>query len=253
MRLVRAGRRHCTVELGTLTVTALLDRETEAAHEPLRDADGGPVTGSAARFPARAFAVQGPGGCLMIDSGGGGTLGAAMTEAGISPNAVSVLALTHTHAGHIGGFLDGQGGRAFPNATRLFVAVEELGIFRQTAGMWPLLPLLMPLEQGDGVFPGVSAINAPGHSPGHMAYLADGRLLIWGDLVHDAGVQFAAPDIGWHSDADPVGARASRKALMEQAVEAGWLVAGAHLPAPGIGWIERDGAGYAFRPLRGIS
>jgi hypothetical protein len=36
---------------------------------------------------------------------------------------------------------------------------------------------------------------------------------------------------------------------MEQAVEAGWIVAGAHLPGPGIGRIERQGRGYAFHPV----
>jgi glyoxylase-like metal-dependent hydrolase (beta-lactamase superfamily II) len=107
----------------------------------------------------------------------------------------------------------------------------------------------MPLEQGDGPMRGVTAINAPGHSPGHMAFLVEGRLLIWGDLVHHAAVQFARPEVTWAYDDDPEQARASRLALMEQAVEAGWIVAGAHLPHPGIGRIERDGTGYAFFPV----
>jgi hypothetical protein len=55
--------------------------------------------------------------------------------------------------------------------------------------------------------------------------------------------------VTWAHDDDPAAARASRLALMEQAVEAGWIVAGAHLPHPGIGRIERDGAGYAFFPV----
>jgi glyoxylase-like metal-dependent hydrolase (beta-lactamase superfamily II) len=96
---------------------------------------------------------------------------------------------------------------------------------------------------------GVTAINAPGHSPGHMAFLVEGRLLIWGDIVHHAAVQFARPDVTWAFDEDPAQARRSRLALMEQAVTAGWLVAGAHLPDPGIGRIERAGGGYAFRPV----
>jgi glyoxylase-like metal-dependent hydrolase (beta-lactamase superfamily II) len=115
--------------------------------------------------------------------------------------------------------------------------------------MIPVLPRLMPLEQGDGPMRGVVAINAPGHSPGHMAFLVDGRLLIWGDIVHHAAVQFARPEVTWAYDDDQGQARASRQALMAKAVEEGFVVAGAHLPDPGVGRIERDGVGYAFRPL----
>ena len=107
---------------------------------------------------------------------------------------------------------------------------------------------LLPLEQGDGPMIGVTAINAPGHSAGHMAFLVEGRLLIWGDLVHNI-LQFQRPEIGWKHDEDLALARASRRALMDQAIEAGWLVGGAHLPGQGIGRIERAGAAYAFRPV----
>jgi hypothetical protein len=54
--------------------------------------------------------------------------------------------------------------------------------------------------------------------------------------------------VTWAFDDDPGLARSNRLAVMEQAVEAGWIVAGAHLPGPGIGRIARDGAGYAFHP-----
>jgi hypothetical protein len=61
-------------------------------------------------------------------------------------------------------------------------------------------------------------------------------------------VQFARPDVTWVFDDDQALARRSRLALMAQAAEAGWLVAGAHLPHPGIGWISAEGRGFAFHP-----
>lgn len=251
MRIARAGRLFLTVELGEMAVTMLSDGETRL---PGRFLTGAGVAGEIP-IPVRAFLVQGPEGCLLIDTGaadqwqaGLGLLPEAMAEAGIRAGEVTALALTHPHTDHVSGLVDGDGGLAFPNAERLFVAVEDLMAVRANPRLRPLHPRLMPLEQGDGPIRGVTAVNAPGHTAGHMAYLVEGRLLIWGDLVHHAEVQFPRPEITWHHDADPDLARASRLQLMEQAVEAGWLVAGAHLPAPGIGRIERSGRGYSFHP-----
>lgn len=266
MRILRQTPLTLTVELDRLVVTMLLDGETTMPSAHLRDAagealsavglEGADFVGDRLRLPVRAFLVRGPQGVLLIDTGASnawhpslGRLPEALREADADPREVTVVALTHTHVDHCAGLVDRDRGLAFPNAPRIFIAVEELMTFRADPRMIPVLPRLMALEQGDGVFPGVTAINAPGHTPGHMAYLVEGRLLIFGDLVHHAAVQFAAPDVTWAEDADPARARVSRRLLLAQAVEAGWLVAGAHLPHPGIGWVEASGAGYAFRPV----
>lgn len=264
MRILRETGLTLTVELGALTVIMLSDGETLMPADCLRAPDrapDGPALGQdlvagELRLPVRAFLVRGPGGALLIDAGaagawhpGLGRLPEALGEAGVGRGEVTAIALTHPHVDHVAGLVDAGGGAAFPNAARVFVAVEDLMAVRADPRLLPILPLLVPLEQGDGPLPGVTAINAPGHTAGHMAYLVEGRLLIWGDLVHNAAVQFPRPEIGWCHDDDPACARASRLALMEQAVEAGWLVAGAHLPDPGIGRIGRQGGGYAFHPL----
>jgi glyoxylase-like metal-dependent hydrolase (beta-lactamase superfamily II) len=264
MRILRETQLSMTVELGELTVTMLSDGETGMPLTHLRGEDGTPlaelggadVVEGKLRLPVRAFLVQGPEGCLLIDTGAAdawhpvlGRLAEAMAEAGVGANEVTLVALTHTHVDHLSGLVDSDGGAAFPNAARIFVATEELTAFRAEPRMIPVVARLVPLEQGDGPMRGVTAINAPGHSPGHMAFLVEGRLLIWGDLVHHAYVQFARPEVTWVFDDDQPQARASRLALMAQAVKAGWLVAGAHMPDPGIGRIERAGTGYAFYPV----
>ncbi len=266
MRILRETGLSLTVELGELTVTMLSDGETAMPLTHLRGPDGAALHADELasadlvegklHLPVRAFLVRGRDGCLLIDSGAAdawhpvlGRLAEAMAEAGVGANEVTAVALTHTHVDHISGLVGADGGAAFPNATRIFVATEELADFRAEPRMIPVLQRLVPLEQGDGPLRGVTAINAPGHSPGHMAFLVEGRLLIWGDLVHHASVQFARPEVTWAFDSDQSGARASREALMAQAVEAGWLIAGAHLPQSGIGRIERHGTGYAFHPV----
>lgn len=261
MRVVRETARSLTVELGDLAVTMLLDGETVMPADCLRGPDGafdrygpGDLVEGKLPLPVRAFLVQGRDGCLLIDAGAGtawhkglGQLGAALAEAGSGPQEVTVVALTHTHIDHLSGLVDEDGGLAFPKAERVFVATEELMAFRAEPRMIPVLPRLMPLEQGDGPLPGVVAVNAPGHSPGHMAFLVEGRLLIWGDLVHHP-LQFAQPGVTWKFDENPDEARATRTALFERILREGWLVAGAHLPHPGIGRLERAGEAYAFHP-----
>ncbi len=260
MRVVRDTPLSLTVELGELSVTMLLDGDTTMPADCLRGPDGfhlgpGDLVGGRLPLPVRAFLVRGSAGCLLIDAGAGrawhkglGRLGEALAEAGSGPQEVTVVALTHTHIDHLSGLVDEDGGLAFSNADRVYVATEELMAFRDEPRMIPVQPRLMPLEQGDGPLPGVVAVNAPGHSPGHMAFLVEGRLLIWGDLVHHP-VQFARPDVTWKFDEDPPQAKATRASLFERIIVEGWLVAGAHLPHPGVGRLERAGASYRFHPV----
>lgn len=263
MRVVRETALSLTVELQELAVTMLLDGETVMPPDCLRGPEGTgladlapqDLAGGKLPLPVRAFLVRGQAGCLLIDAGAGrawhkglGQLGAALAEAGSGPQEVDLVALTHTHIDHLSGLVDDDGGLAFPNAERVFVATEELMAFRAEPRMIPVLPRLMPLEQGDGPLPGVVAVNAPGHSPGHMAFLVEGRLLIWGDLVHHP-LQVRRPEVTWKFDEDPQEARTTRAGLFDRVLAEGWLVAGAHLPHPGIGRLERQGAAFAFHPV----
>jgi glyoxylase-like metal-dependent hydrolase (beta-lactamase superfamily II) len=266
MRIVRRGKLFLETEIEDLRVIALSDGFARLDLSRLRGPDGQPLTDAELtgvpqddgklRLEVHAFLVRGQAGTLLIDAGSGsawhtttGLLMQALNEAGVDAAEVTQIALTHTHIDHIGGLVGADRSRTFPYAERIFVPTEALGLFRGEGRMAPVLDLVMPLEQGDGPMPGVVALNAPGHEAGHMAFLVEGRLLIWGDLVHVPSLQFGRPEVTWEFDADPTLAAETRLALFRRAVEAGLMVAGAHLDFPPIGHLVRTNAGYAFRVI----
>ncbi|MBQ0943038.1 hypothetical protein KAK07_06800 [Ideonella sp. 4Y16] len=90
------------------------------------------------------------------------------------------------------------------------------------------------------------------HTPGHSAFLfsAKGRqLLVWGHVVHSHAVQFAHPEVSLEFDVDQKQVIATRKALFQRAAQAGWQIAGAHLPFPGLGRIRKDPKGCTWVPV----
>jgi glyoxylase-like metal-dependent hydrolase (beta-lactamase superfamily II) len=103
---------------------------------------------------------------------------------------------------------------------------------------------------------GVSAHLAPGHTPGHTCWLVQSggqSLLAWGDLIHIAHIHLPSPHIAMEYDLDPIDAKQSRLRVLDWVATDNVAVAGAHLPAPGIGAIVRDGNGYAYEPDRWVT
>ncbi len=101
------------------------------------------------------------------------------------------------------------------------------------------------------MLPGIEAILAPGHTPGHTAYRVQSgekSLLIWGDVVHLPAIQLARPEAGVSFDVDGAMAAATRKRILDQAAADRSLVAGMHLEFPALGSVRRDGAGFAWGP-----
>jgi hypothetical protein len=78
-------------------------------------------------------------------------------------------------------------------------------------------------QKGD-VFPGVTAIPCPGHTPGHTSFLISSgneQLLIWGDTVHVPEIQTARPEVCMEFDTDPDAAAVTR-----WRVSTGWRLTG---------------------------
>ncbi|MFP3427865.1 MBL fold metallo-hydrolase, partial [Pseudoalteromonas sp. SIMBA_162] len=63
-----------------------------------------------------------------------------------------------------------------------------------------------PFEQGDELLMGIVAQDTHGHTPGHASFMLnsdDDSMLVWGDVVHNYGVQFADPSVTIEFDSDP--------------------------------------------------
>ena len=102
------------------------------------------------------------------------------------------------------------------------------------------------------VVPGLRAVAAHGHTPGHAVYVLDSegkRLVLIGDLIHVGSVQLASPGITIGFDSDEKQARAQRLKLFKQFAQDGNLVAASHLPFPAVGRLRVVGSGFAWDPL----
>lgn len=218
------------------------------------------------------FLLSVDGKLVLIDSGWGpegrvrGTALAELAKIGVRPELIDYVLLTHLHSDHISGLLaDGQA--VFPNASVLASKPEvdfwmdEATLENATYTDGAMLAHKISeayagrfdtFDFGGTVLPGVEAVSATGHTPGHTAFLVGlghNRVLIAGDFVHAAALQFAQPDECANYDMDPEQAAHSRRALMQMAVEQKLVLGGMHIPFSGLGTVAADGNGYEFTPL----
>ena len=214
---------------------------------------------------------------VLIDTGAAGLFGptlgklaANLKHAGYQPEQVDEIYITHIHPDHVGGLMAGDQ-LAFPNAVvradkhdagfwlsqaNLDKAPDDSKGFFQGA-MASLNPYVKagkfkPFDGDTELVPGVKAVASYGHTAGHTIYVVQSKgqkLVLWGDLMHVAAVQFENPAVTIKFDTDSKAAAAQRKKAYRDAARHGYLVAGAHLSFPGIGRLRAEGKGYAWLPV----
>lgn len=275
-------------QLGDFEVTALFDGAIELETKLLKNAQPQELNALLARMfvgnpkmqtAVNAYLINTGKHLVLVDTGAAklfgpalGNIAANLKAAGYGLDQVDTVVLTHLHADHMGGLNDAAGQPIFPKA-RVYAAqadhdfwLSEQAAAAAPEAMRPFFKLSRDsaapyiargqwatFAPGSEIVPGISAVQAKGHTPGHTAFAvtSQGRkLLIWGDLVHAHGVQFAKPGVSIEFDVDQKQAIATRKALMQEAAASKVLVAGMHLPFPGIGHVRAEGKGrYAWVPL----
>ncbi len=213
---------------------------------------------------------------VLVDTGAAGLFGptlgklmASLKAAGYQPEQIDDVMITHLHPDHVGGLMAGDK-RAFPNAV-VHVAKAEAdfwlsadnmkkapaemqSMFQQaTAALTPYSKAdkLKTFEGDTELVPGIKTLATPGHTPGHTLYAVESKgqkLVLWGDLMHLAAVQFADPSVTIQFDSDSKAAAAQRQKAYADAAKQGYWVAAAHLPFPGIGHVSAEGKGYVWFP-----
>ena len=210
------------------------------------------------------FLIKAPGRNILVDTAFGGPIFEKMEKLGVKPEQVDAVLLTHLHGDHIGG-LHKDGSPLFPNA-KIYLENRERNYFTRTAVNQAAVAALNAYGSNVITFnaralssspreilPGIRAVASYGHTPGHTAFLVENsgeRLIIAGDFLHIALVQFPRPDLSATFDVDQRAAAASRTQIMDYAARNRIPVGGMHIVYPGIGNVEADGSGYRFIPVR---
>lgn len=272
-----------SIRVGDITVTALNDGQFEASTALLNgvseDAAAAAEAGAFRAMPPRitisSFLLDIAGKKVLVDAGCGTAFGPNMGKSrdrlatlGLQPADIATILVTHAHVDHVSGLVDAHGAAYFPNAEIVVNGLETAfwlddaraaaapdaakGAFATAQGaLRPYAARTRTVSHGQEGIAGVTCHHLPGHTPGHSGWLlASGAdtLLIWGDVVHLPGIQFALPEAGLAFDTDSDEARTSRRRALDMAATDKLLVAGMHLDFPTFGHVVKAGTGYAFVP-----
>ena len=211
---------------------------------------------------------------VLVDTGAGdlapttGRLMQNLLGVRIGPEEIDTVILTHGHPDHIGGNIDTVGRPAFPNARyimwkddwdfwtseeaeqKLDEHVRDILVKIAREKLPPIQKKIEILDREQEIVPGIRALAAPGHTPGHMALeiSSEGQLLI---CIADAALHsIHLKQLDWHAaiDFDPDQAVRTRRRILNRAGNQKALILAFHFPFPGLGHVEQKGYGWLWQP-----
>jgi glyoxylase-like metal-dependent hydrolase (beta-lactamase superfamily II) len=214
---------------------------------------------------------------VLIDTGNGpspdgavGRLFPNLAAAGVKPEDIDIVVLSHLHPDHINGLRTKTGDIAFTNASIIAPDTEwafwmsdenmakattpiDKNYFANTRKILGGLEKRIDRYQWkQDVGPGITAIATPGHTPGHTSFvIASGgkSMLVQSDVTNIPEFFLQNPD--WHVmyDHDPDLAAKTRHRFYDMAASEKMLVTGYHFSFPSAGHVEKAGAKYRLIPI----
>jgi glyoxylase-like metal-dependent hydrolase (beta-lactamase superfamily II) len=227
--------------------------------------------------PFNPLVVNTGGKLVLMDTGFGpgvaptlGLLPATMTASGIDPKSIDIVLISHMHGDHVLGLKNADGSLAFPNAEIKVPAADwafwmnddnaakyqdgfnkaQMGFNRKIFSN--LKDKVTRYEPGKEVAPGVTAMDAAGHTPGQCVFVissGNGKLLFQADVTNLPDLFLRNPEWQVMFDHEPEKAVATRRRIHDMAAAEKLLVHGFHYPFPALGYSEKAGNGYRMVPV----
>jgi len=212
---------------------------------------------------------------VLVDTGGDGLgpntgkLLQNLQAERISPRDIDTVILTHGHPDHIGGNTVDGGEPAFPNARfvmwkdewdfwtseraelELDEHVREVLLKFARKNLPPIQSQLDLIDHETEIVPGIKAVPAPGHTPGHIALaIASGgeQLLYISDAVLHP-IHIEQPE--WYAAVDfaPEQVVATRHRFLNRAAGEKALVLAFHFSFPGLGHVVQKEEAWQWQPI----
>jgi len=264
-------------KVGDLELFILKDGQTEFTEETFNGSSSEEINKllklnnrKAIETNFNAFLIKSGERKILIDAGAGalfgpaaGNLSRALDEVGVRSEDITDVIATHLHPDHIGGMISEDGNAVFGNAG-LILTYDEYEFWKDENNFKnnsddQKLPLnvldtysdrlTLIASEGD-IGSGLSAINLPGHTAGHIGVMlssGDEQFAIVGDIIHAQYLQIYNPNIGVVFDQDIERAKKSRIKMLDILSLEEIEFSGGHILSPALGYIHRAGKGFSWR------